>query len=190
MLRTLKVVQRWKAKSHVKKMSLKLHKILHNFLLARYFLRAIFHAFEFNLYKAYGLTSLEWIIKFLKLIGRAANVISLLKSCMTHWRTHLMLGGSQHKEGYLWRRFFFVTLFAGASTPLNQVLRKMNEGYPFELPTPHGWSDVLWCNWKKDEWPCWHCKGSDRRYWHEFWNLLVLFLCNEKVKKVGEMRYK
>ena len=45
-----------------------------------------------NFRKAYDMVPHAWIIKALKLIGAAPNVIALLKSTMTGWKTELISG--------------------------------------------------------------------------------------------------
>ena len=79
-----------------------------------------------------------WIIKALKLIGAAPNVIALLKSTMIDWKTEAISGNNNLGEVNINRSKFqedssSPLYFVISMIPLTLVLIRMKEGYLFQM---------------------------------------------------------
>ena len=78
-----------------------------------------------------------WIIKVLKLICGASNVIALPKSTMIDWKTELISGDINLGEVNVKRSIsqgasLSPLLFVISVIPLTLVLRQMKQGYSFQ----------------------------------------------------------
>ena len=87
--------------------------------------------------KGYDMVPHTWIIKGLKLIGAAPNVIALLKSTMIDWESELTsgdinLGEVNIKRGIFQRDFLSPLLSVVSLVPLTLVLRRTKQGYAFQ----------------------------------------------------------
>ena len=87
--------------------------------------------------KAYDMVFHAWIIKALKLVGAASNVIGLLKSTMIDWKAELISGDISLGEVNINRGIFqgdslSSLLFVISLIPLTLVLRQMKQGYLFQ----------------------------------------------------------
>ena len=83
--------------------------------------------------KAYDMVPHAWIIKALKLIGAAPNVIVLLKSTMIDWKTELTSGEVNLGEVNINREIFrgdplSPLLYVISLIPLTLVLRLIKQG--------------------------------------------------------------
>ena len=81
--------------------------------------------------KTYGMVPHAWIIKALKLIGAAPNLITLLKSTMIHWKIELIsgdisLGAVNINRGIFQGNALTPLLFFILLIPLTLVLRQMS----------------------------------------------------------------
>ena len=87
--------------------------------------------------KTYDMVPHVWIIKALKLIGAAPNVIALLKSTMTDWNTELItkdinLGEVNINQDIFLGDSLSPLLFVMSLIPLTLALRQMKQGYSFQ----------------------------------------------------------
>ena len=87
--------------------------------------------------QAYDMVHRAWIIKALKLIGTALNVIALLKSTMIDWKTKLIsddinLGEVNINKGIFQGDSLSPSLFVISLIPLTLVLRRMKHEYSFQ----------------------------------------------------------
>ena len=87
--------------------------------------------------KTYDMVPHVWIIKALKLIGAASNVIALLKSTMTDWNTELItkdinLGEVNINQDIFLGDSLSPLLFVMSLIPLTLALRQMKQGYSFQ----------------------------------------------------------
>ena len=87
--------------------------------------------------KAYDMVPHVWIIKALKLIGAALNVIAFLKSTMIDWKTELISGDINFGEVNTNRGIFqgdslSPLLFVISLISVTLVLRRMKQGYSFQ----------------------------------------------------------
>ena len=92
--------------------------------------------------KVYDMVPDAWMIKALKLTGGAPNVIALLKSIMTDWKTELVsddtnLGEENINRGifqgdFLSHLLFIISLIKGSLIPLTLDLRRIKQGYSFQ----------------------------------------------------------
>ena len=87
--------------------------------------------------KTYDMVPHVWIIKALKLIDAASNVIALLKSTMTDWNTELItkdinLGEVNINQDIFLGDSLSPLLFVMSLIPLTLALRQMKQGYSFQ----------------------------------------------------------
>ena len=87
--------------------------------------------------KAYDMVFHAWIIKALKLVGAASNVIALLKSTMIDWKAELISGDISLGEVNINRGIFqgdslSSLLFVVPPIPLTLVLRSMKQDINFK----------------------------------------------------------
>ena len=91
--------------------------------------------------KAYDMVPHSWIIKTLKMVGVADNIIDFMAKSMFDWKTNLfsagnLLGTVNIKRGIFQGDSFSPLLFVIALIPLTHVLRESKMGYQLEKNGP------------------------------------------------------
>ena len=91
--------------------------------------------------KAYDMVPHSWIIKTMKMLGIADNLIDLISRSMSKWRTNLysdnkFLGSVDISRGIFQGDSISPLLFVIALIPITYVLRETNMGYQLEKDGP------------------------------------------------------
>ena len=91
--------------------------------------------------KAYDMVPHSWIIKTLKMVGVADNIIDFMSMSMINWKTNLFsanqsLGSVNIRRGIFQGDSFSPLLFVIALIPITHVLRETDMGYQLEKDGP------------------------------------------------------